>query len=163
MCPILDDEDAERVAGPKQRHAEEGVVDLLAGLGPVREGRVRLGVGERQRLGRLGDEADEALAGLHGGEMDGFAVEAFRGVELERPVGAHDVDRAHLGDHVGGDQDHHPVEARLRADRLRHDLAEAAQQDARSARSGWHERVVPFRAGRAGKMPRCRSRDLPVK
>ena len=45
--PVLDDEHAERVAGPQDRHAEEGVVDLLAGLRPVGEGRVRLGVGER--------------------------------------------------------------------------------------------------------------------
>ena len=63
---VLDDQDAERVAGAQQRHAEEGVVDLLAGLGLVGEGRVALGVGERERLGRRGDQADEALAGAHG-------------------------------------------------------------------------------------------------
>ena len=59
---VLDDEDAERVAGAQQRHAEEGVVDLLAGLGPVGEGGMGLGVRERERLGGRGDQADEALA-----------------------------------------------------------------------------------------------------
>ena len=59
---VLDDQHAERVAGAQQRHAQEGVVDLFAGLGLVGEGRVALGVGEGQGLGRRGDEADEALA-----------------------------------------------------------------------------------------------------
>ena len=71
-----------------------------------------LGVGERQRLGRRGDQADEALAGAHGGEVDGLAVQAFGGEELERAVAAHHVDGADLRHHVGGDQDHDLVEAR---------------------------------------------------
>ena len=48
---VLHDQHAERVAGAQERHAEEGVVDLLAGLRPVGEGRVRLRVGEVERLG----------------------------------------------------------------------------------------------------------------
>ena len=71
--------------------------------------------------------------------MDGFAVQALGGEELERAVGAQHIDRADLRHHVGGDQDHDLVEPRLRADRLRHDLAEAAQQDARTAGSARHE------------------------
>ena len=46
----------------QDRHAEEGVVDLLAGLRLVGEGRVVLRVGERERLGLARDQADEALA-----------------------------------------------------------------------------------------------------
>ena len=102
--PVLHDEDAEGVAGPQQRHAEEGVVDLLARLRLVGEGRVRLGVGQRERLGRRGDEADEALARGHRREVDGGAVEAFGGEQFERAVGAHHVDGADLRHHVGGDQ-----------------------------------------------------------
>ena len=39
---VLHDEDAERVAGTQQRHAQERVIDLLAGLRLVGEGRMRL-------------------------------------------------------------------------------------------------------------------------
>ncbi len=97
-----------------------------------------LRVGERQGLGRLGDQADEALAGAHGGEMDGFAIETFGGEEFEPAVGAQHIDRADLRHHVGGDLDHDLVEAFLRADRLRHDLAESAQQQSRSAERAKH-------------------------
>ena len=57
-------------------------------------------VGQRQRLGARGDQADEALAWPHGGQMDRLAVEALGGEQLHRPVGSHHVKRAHLGDHV---------------------------------------------------------------
>ncbi len=147
--PVLHDEDAEGVAGPQQRHAEEGVVDLLARLRLVGEGRVRLGVGQRERLGRRGDEADEALARGHRREVHGGAVEAFGGEQFEGAVAPHHVDGADLRHHVGGDQDDDLVEALLRADRLRHDLAEAAQKDARTAVSGWHGLYVPVPSRRS--------------
>ena len=41
---VLHHQHAERVAGAQHRHAEEGVVDLFAGLRPVGEGRMRLRV-----------------------------------------------------------------------------------------------------------------------
>jgi hypothetical protein len=83
---VLHDQHAERVAGAQDRHAEEGVVDLLAGLRQVGEGRMALRVRqvERARLG--GDQADQALADPQRGLVDGFAVEALGGVELERAV-----------------------------------------------------------------------------
>ncbi len=70
--------------------------------------------------------------------MHRLAVEALGGVKLQGAVGAHHVDGAHLRHHVGGDQDDDAVEARLGAHRLRHDLAEAAQEDARTAGSASH-------------------------
>ena len=88
---------------------------------------MRLGVGEGERLCGGGDQADQALAGPHGGEVHRLAVEALGGEEFEIAVVAQDVDRADLGDHVGRDQDDDAVEARLRADGLRHGLAKAAQ------------------------------------
>ena len=59
---VLHDEHAERVAGAQDRHAKEGVVDLFARFRPVGEGRMRLRVGQVERLGLAGDEADKALA-----------------------------------------------------------------------------------------------------
>ena len=68
---VLHREHADRVAAAQDRHAEEGVIDLLAGLGAVGEGRVMLGVGELHRLGLLGDQADQALARLQMRVVDG--------------------------------------------------------------------------------------------
>jgi len=81
---VLHDEDAERVAAAQDRHAEEGVEDLLARLRLEGEGGVFLGVGEVQRLGRLGDHADEALAGAHDRVVDRLTVESLRRIQLER-------------------------------------------------------------------------------
>ena len=61
---VLHRQHADGVAAAQDRHAAERVVDLLAGLGPVGEGRVMLGVGELHRLGLLGDQTDQTLARL---------------------------------------------------------------------------------------------------
>ena len=145
---VLDGEHAERVAGAQQRHAEEGVIGLLARLRTVGEGRVRLRVGERERLGRLRDQADEAFVGAHAREMHRLAVQAFGGEQFEGVVVAQHVDRADLGDDVGGDDHDDAVQARLGADRLRHSLAEAAQQQARASGRSGHRLVNPLSAGR---------------
>ena len=104
-----------------------------------------LRVRNRDRLRLARDQADEALAGAHGGEVDRLAVEALGGVELERAVLAQDVDRADLGDEIAGDQDDKPVQPLLRADRRCHDLAETAQQNARSSESASHQSVPSAR------------------
>ena len=59
---VLHDENAERIAAAQDGHAEEGLIDFLAGFRPIGEGRMSLGVGERQRLGLFGDQADQAFA-----------------------------------------------------------------------------------------------------
>ena len=87
-----------------------------------------LRVGERERLGRSGDEADQPFAGQHRRQVNSFAIKPFGGEQLERAVGVRHIERAYLGDHVGGDENDNAVEARLRRDRLRHDLAEPSQQ-----------------------------------
>ena len=132
---VLHREHADCVAAAQDRHAEEGVVDLLARLRPVGEGRMMLGVGELQRLGLLGDQADQTLARLQMRVVDGLAVEAFGGEQLERAVAAAQIERAHLGHHVRGDQHHHLVEANLGALALGHHLAQASQQLSRGANS----------------------------
>ena len=99
---------------------------------------MRLRVRQVHRIGFAGDQADQSFVGLKYGLVDGFALEAFGGVQLKGSVYAQDVDRAHLRHHVGGDQHHHLVEAILRADRLRHYLAKPAQQHARTAERATH-------------------------
>jgi hypothetical protein len=59
--------------------------------------------------------------------VHGLRPQAFGGEQLERAVAPAQVDRAHLGDHVRGDQHRHLVEAHLRALALRHHLAQAAE------------------------------------
>src|SRR5690606_5413253 len=141
---------------------EERRVLLLAGLRQVLEGGMRLRVRqvEGPRLG--GDGADETLADAELGLVDGLALEALGRIELEDAVGAQHIGRAYLGDHVRRDLRHDLVEPFLRADRLRHDLAQAAEQDARSG--GWaphvrYPRSSPVKppsaalSGRAGRGP----------
>ena len=85
-----------------------------------------LGVGELHRLAVLGDQADETLASLQMRVVHRLAVQAFGGEQLERGVAAAQIERAHLGHHVGGDQHHDLIETCLRALALGHHLAQAA-------------------------------------
>ena len=128
---VLHVEHAERAPGAQHRHAEEGVVDLLARLRQVGEGGMRLRVGQVERPRLLGDEADQAAPDGQRGAVHGARLQAFRGVELQHVVGAQHIDRADLRDHVGRDQPDDLVEPLLSADGLRHDLAELPQQDTR--------------------------------
>ena len=139
---VLHHQHAERIAGAQHRHAEEGVVDLLAGLGPEREGGVVLGVRKVDRVRLARDEPDQALVRAQHGLVDGFRLEAFAGVQFERAVHAQHVDGADLRHHVGGDQHHDLVQAFLRADRLRHHLAKPAQQHARTAERATHDVIL---------------------
>ena len=97
---------------------------------------MRLRVGQRQRFGRLGDEAHEAFAAAHGCQMDGFAVQTFGGEKLEPPVRSQHIERAHLRHHVGGDVHDDLVEPGLSVDRLGHGFAKPAQKQARAAVGG---------------------------
>ena len=141
--PVLHDEHPDRRAAAQHRHAEEGLVDFFARLGLVGKGRMMLRVGQRQRFGAGRDKADKALARPHGRQMDGFTVEALGGEQLHGAVGAHDIERADLRHHVGGDEDDDAVEARLSGDGLRHDLAKPPQQQTRSARRAHPESSCP--------------------
>ena len=128
---VLHDQHAERTPGAQHRHAQEGMVDLLARLRQVGEGRVRLRVGEVERPRLRGDEADEAAASHQRGAVHGARLQALRGEELQHVVGPQHIDRADFRDHIGRDQLHDLVEPFLGADRLRHDLAELPQEHAR--------------------------------
>ena len=154
---VLHHQHAERRAAAQHRHAEERMVDLFAGLRLVGKGRMVLRVRQGERFGGRGDQADEAFARTHGGQMHRLAVEALGGEQLERPVGARDIERAHLGDHVRGDEDDDAVEARLRGDGLRHDLAEPSQQQSRSARRA-HRGIPDIVLARNARFPRLFTR-----
>ena len=93
---------------------------------------MRLRIGERE-CARLGsDMADQALTHPQPGLVDGFGIEAFGREEFEHVAGAADVDRAHLGDHVGGNDQHDLVETGLRGPGRGHDVAQPPEQAARS-------------------------------
>ena len=141
---VLHDQHAQRIAAAQDRHAKEGIVDLFARLRPVGEGGVGLRVVQRQRLGGFCDQADKALARAHGGLVDGLALQALGGEQLQPQIGAQHIDRAHLRHHVGCDVHDDAIKARLCVHRLRHDFAESAQQQARSAgrAARGHERIV---------------------
>ena len=100
---------------------------------------MRLRVGEVDGGRLAGDQSDQPFIRAQHGMVHCVALEAFGGVEFERRIDAQHVDRADLRNHVGGDQHHDLVEAFLRADRLRHDFAEAAQQHARTAERATHD------------------------
>jgi len=138
--PVLHHQHAERVAGPQDRHAQERVVGLFAGLRPVGEGRMAVGLRQVDRVGLARDQADQALVLAQHGKVDRLVLEAFRGVQLERAVDAQHVDGADLRHHVGGNQHDDFVQAFLRADRLRHHLTEPTQQHARTAERATHGR-----------------------
>ena len=138
---VLHDQHAERAAGAQHRHAEEGVVDLLAGLRQVGEGRVRLRVGQVERPGARRDRADQALPELELGKVHRPGVQTFGSVEFEDGVGAQHIERADLGHHVLGDFAHDAVEPRLRLKRFGHELAEASQQNARAGREVTHRHL----------------------
>jgi hypothetical protein len=131
---VLHDKHAERVAGAQDRHAEERVVGLFAGLRAVGEGGMVLRVGQIQRRRLAGDQADQALMRAQHGAVHRVAVQTFGGIEFERVVDAQHVAGADLGHHVGRDQHHDLVEALLGGDLLRHGFAEPSQQDAWASR-----------------------------
>ena len=151
---VLHGEHAEHVAAAQDRHRQERVVDLLAGLGPVGESRMVLGVGLVDGHGELGAAPDQALAAHHEGVVHGGRVEALGGEQLERAVLALEVDGADLGHHHAGDLAHDAVEAGLAVRRLGHDLAQPAQDDAQGRLRGRHPRAVS-RTIRAPVLHRC--------
>ena len=59
---VLDGEHADRAFEPDDRHAGKAVESLLAGFGPVGEGRVLGGLGEVEDPAFGGDGPDEAFA-----------------------------------------------------------------------------------------------------
>ena len=76
---------------------------VFAGFRAIGEMRIGGRVRQIHRLGGFGDQADQALALLQAGVVDGGAVEAFGGEQLQHLAGAAQIDRADFRHHVGGD------------------------------------------------------------
>ena len=135
---VLHHQHAEGIAGAQDRHAEERVIDLFAGLRSERERRVALRIVEVERGGLARHQADQALMGAQHGAMHGVAVQALGGIQFQGVVDAQHIGRADLGHHVGRDQHHDLVQPLLGADVLRHGFAEPSQQDAGASRRAPH-------------------------
>ena len=118
-----------------------------------------LRIGELHRLRLLGDEADKTLAAAKMGVVHRGGVQALGGKQLERSIAAAEVNRTHLGDHVGGDQHRHLIEACFSALALGHDLAQAPQQQSRGAHRArsWHH---PLLVGGLAANPYLRKAEL---
>ena len=156
MAPgaVLDGQDADDAAVAQYRHAHHRMVDFLAGFRPVGETGMGLGVGERNRPGTRGDVADHAFADAQAGLVHRRLVQALGGVEFQHVAGAPQVQRTHLGDHVGRDQGDDPVETLLAGDRpgAGHDIADTPQQppDIRQP-AGRQPRRRAYAVGRSGQ------------
>ena len=125
---VLHDQHAERTPCPQHRHAEERVVNLLARLRQIGEGRMLLRVRKVQRPCAGRDRADETLAEPQLRKVNRARVQTLGGVQLEHGIGAQDVERAHLGHHVLGDVADDLVEPLLWPKRFRHELPQPSQQ-----------------------------------
>ena len=123
---VLDGKHADRAFEANDRNAGKAVEALLAGFGPIGEGRVIGGFGEVEDAAFGGDRADQALAHAEPGHVDRFLAQAVGREQLELVV-AQKVDGADLALHRLGDQVDDLVELGLRAAAARHDLMQARQ------------------------------------
>ena len=103
----LDDEDALQDATVDQRHTQEGVVVLFAGLLEELEAGMVLDVGHGDGKQLLGNQAGQAFAERHAQHADGSRMKAEGGGQDQvRPVGLQQVGRADIGFEARGDQRH---------------------------------------------------------
>ena len=70
--PVLHHQHAERIAGAQHRHAEERMVDFLAGFRPERERRMVLRLRQVDRIGLARHQADQAFVRAQHGLVDGL-------------------------------------------------------------------------------------------
>ncbi len=174
---VLDDQHPDRAAAAQQRGAEEGVVGILAGLGPVGEAGMRGRVGQADRLRRARHLADQALARPQARLVHRLGLQALGGEQLQLSGGAAQVDRTDLRHHRLGDDADDRVQPLLGRSRPRHSLADLAKEVPRpprrqsASRHGlssiahprWAQqslfaRRFPVRRPRAGRAPPVRRR-----
>jgi len=127
---VLHDQDADHARAADDRHAHEGVVQLLARFRAVGEGGMGPGVGQRHGAAMGGDLADQALAHPQAGLVDGGLAQAVGGEQLQHLAGAHDVAGADLGLQGVGDGAHDLVEPLLSGPATGHDVAQPRQEAA---------------------------------
>ena len=143
-------QNAELFAEALDRHADEGRIRLLAGLGHVAEaGRGGRVIGVDDRPGPR-HAAHEPLAEPQPGLVHRAGLEPLGGAELERVGVAEEVDRADLGAHLLGDEPRDPVEPGLPAAALGHDLAQAPEH---LAAVGLQRLLIAHMPGRVRPVP----------
>ncbi len=130
---VLHHHHAHRPAAAQERHAQEGVIGVFAGLRAVREGRMRRRVGERQRAAQAHDLAHQPFALLHAGDVHRARVQAFGGEQLHLARGAAQIDRADLRHHGARDDADHLVQLGLSRVRAGHGFADLPKQTSRTA------------------------------
>ena len=136
---VLYDEHADDLAASENRHAHQRLVDFFAGLRPVGKARMRLRIGEIEWARMSGDVADETFADLEARRVNGGRFQALGCGKFKLPRTVHQIDGAHFRHHVGSDQHDNLVEPLLRAFRLRHDLAQTTEQNARTTDGARHQ------------------------
>ena len=127
LGPVLHRQNPLNPAAAEDRNAHQRVVNLFAGLRPVGEFRVALRIRKRHGTGVGGDGADQSLAHLKAGIVDRRGFETGCGEKLQYFAGPQNVDRAHLGDEVGGDDAGDLVQTLLGRAFTRHGVAKARQ------------------------------------
>ena len=111
---VLHHQHANRPTSPQQRRAEEGVIGVLARLGPIGEAGVRRRVRQADGLSQPRDFAHQAFARAQAGVVNGLGVQALGGEQLELARSPAQIDGADLGHHGAGDDPHHHVQPVLR-------------------------------------------------
>ncbi len=129
---VLHHQHADGAPAAQQRHAEEGVERVFAGLRPIGEGRMVGRVHQVQRPAHADDFADQAFAGAHAGDVHGCGTEALGGEQLQVPRSTPQIEGADLGDHRLGDDPHSHVQTRLDRTGGGHGFANLPKQTARS-------------------------------
>ena len=135
---ILHDKHANHRPATHDRNAEEGMINFFARFRQIFERGVVKGLREVQANGLLRNEAHKAFASLQLRLMNCLSLEAFGCIKFQHGTGAHDIDRTHLSNHVGGDHHNNFIEPLLRRLRLRHHFAELAEEDAWAECSASH-------------------------
>lgn len=87
---------------------------------------MRLGFGEVQRFDVLRDRAGKPFAYRHSRDVNGFGIEALRGVEFKLAF-AQEVDRTDFAAESAGDNFYHAVELVLRVGAAGHDLVQVRE------------------------------------
>ena len=95
----LHDEHALQHAAVDDRHAEERLVGILAGLAEVLETRMRRRVLHDDGAHLLGDQTGQTFGDAHADAADAFRPQPDRGREHQRgPIRLEQIDRADVGD-----------------------------------------------------------------
>ncbi len=125
---ILNHQHAEHAPAPQNGHAQERMKYFLAGLRPIGELRVGLGIRQRERTRIGSDVADQPLAETQSGAVNGVLAQAFRREQFQEVARPQHVDGTHFGDHAAGDQLDNAVETLLRRAAARHRIPQLPQE-----------------------------------